>query len=52
MGVSPEQERQEESICLDKIIGHISFEIYHLSFCREADGQQMANDKFQMIYDQ
>ena len=35
-----------------KMIGHISFDIYHLSFSSEAGGLQMVNDKYQMIYDQ
>jgi hypothetical protein len=36
----------------ERIIGHISFDIYHLSFGSEAGGLQMIYDKCQMIYDQ
>jgi hypothetical protein len=50
-------------LCGEKvIIGHISFDIYHLSFADlwllkvhgllVAEGLEMVNDKCQMIYDQ
>ncbi len=50
-----EQERKAESggsPSLNRIIGHISFDIHHLPFEDLWLPKQMTNDKCQMVYDQ